>query len=462
MLPGVLVVEDEATIAKNIRSYLARAGFDVSVARDGAGALVEFERVRPDVVVLDYNLPDIDGLELLARLQERDPAVKTVMITGEGGVEVAVRAMKAGVRDYLAKPLVLGELKMLLERIAGEERIEGVLSYYRRRAAEGGELAALIGESPPIKALKAKILQLANSDTIAREGPLAPVLITGETGTGKQLVARALHLAGPRREQPFIEVNCAAIPTHLLESELFGYEKGAFTDARERKRGLVETAHGGTLFLDEVGDMELAAQAKLLKALEDRSVRRLGGLRDMAVDVRVISATNHDLQQCVRDGTFRSDLFYRLRVVHLEVPPLRDRGDDVERLASAFLAEFAPRYGKPRLRFGDAAANALRCHDWPGNVRELRNVVEQTVLLASGDVVEPAQLALSAVGAREPRGEGFVLPEGGIDLHALERDLVEQALERTAGNVTDAARLLGLTRDTLRYRIEKFGLRPAD
>ena len=300
--------------------------------------------------------------------------------------------MKAGVRDYLAKPLVLGELKMLLERIAGEERIEGVLSYYRRRAAEGGELAALIGESPPIKALKAKILQLANSDTIAREGPLAPVLITGGTGTGKQLVARALHLAGPRREQPFIEVNCAAIPTHLLESELFGYEKGAFTDARERKRGLVETAHGGTLFLDEVGDMELAAQAKLLKALEDRSVRRLGGLRDLAVDVRVISATNHDLQQSVRDGAFRSDLYYRLRVVQLEVAPLRERGDDVQRLADAFLAEFAPRYGKPRLRFGDAAVNALRRHDWPGNVRELINALQYASVRGEEETIQVEHL----------------------------------------------------------------------
>jgi DNA-binding NtrC family response regulator len=460
MLPDVLVVEDESTLAKNIQAYLGRQGFDVKIASTGAEGLAQFEQFKPDLVVLDYNLPDIDGLQVLSRLQAIDSRVKAVMITGEGGVEVAVSAMKAGVRDYLTKPLVLSELKILLERIAGQDRMEGVLSYYQSKEARGGGLSALIGESPPVRLLKGQIRQLVESDHRVTGASPATVLITGETGTGKELVARALHFDGPRHDQPFIEFNCAAIPTHLLESELFGYEKGAFTDARERKRGLLETAHAGTLFLDEIGDMEPTAQTKLLKVLEDRVLRRLGGLRDIPVDVRFVSASNQALEEKVRDGEFRSDLYFRLRVIELKVPPLRDRGDDVLLLADHFLAELRGRYGKPELHYGPGAKAVLRAHAWPGNIRELRNLVEQTVLLARGPAIGPSDFALSPlssnVGARTS-GE-FLLPEEGVDLLEVERTLVEQALERSGGNVTSAAKLLGLTRDTLRYRIEKFGL----
>jgi DNA-binding NtrC family response regulator len=354
MLPDVLVVEDESTLAKNIQAYLGRQGFDVKIASTGAEGLAQFEQFKPDLVVLDYNLPDIDGLQVLSRLQAIDSRVKAVMITGEGGVEVAVSAMKAGVRDYLTKPLVLSELKILLERIAGQDRMEGVLSYYQSKEARGGGLSALIGESPPVRLLKGQIRQLVESDHRVTGASPATVLITGETGTGKELVARALHFDGPRHDQPFIEFNCAAIPTHLLESELFGYEKGAFTDARERKRGLLETAHAGTLFLDEIGDMEPTAQTKLLKVLEDRVLRRLGGLRDIPVDVRFVSASNQALEEKVRDGEFRSDLYFRLRVIELKVPPLRDRGDDVLLLADHFLAELRGRYGKPELHYGQS------------------------------------------------------------------------------------------------------------
>jgi DNA-binding NtrC family response regulator len=267
MLPGVLLIEDEATLAKNIRSYLSRQGFDVRVAPDGRTGFREFGSFNPDIVLLDYNLPDTDGLQLLERLKAVDPAVNVVMITGEGGVDVAVAAMKAGVRDYLAKPLVLDELRLLLQRIAGEERLQGMLRYYKGREPGGGGLDALLGESSAMRELKNRLRQLLDSDALMTDSPPASVLVSGETGTGKELVARALHLDGPRREQAFIEFNCAAIPTTLLESELFGYEKGAFTDARARKHGLIETAHGGTLFLDEIGDIEPVAQSKLLMVL---------------------------------------------------------------------------------------------------------------------------------------------------------------------------------------------------
>jgi DNA-binding NtrC family response regulator len=290
-------------------------------------------------------------------------------------------------------------------------------------------------------------------------------LITGETGTGKQLVARAMHFDGPRRDQPFIELNCAAIPSHLLEAELFGYEQGAFTDARARKPGLAEAADGGTLFLDEIGDIDPAVQTKLLKLLEDKVVRRLGGLRDRKIDVRFITATNQPLEQRVEEGRFRPDLYYRLRVLQLEMPTMRERGDDILLLAEHYLELARSRYGKPQLRFSEAAKAALQQHGWPGNVRELRNCMEQTVLLATGSVIEPDQLALYAksaqpgeLGLARSTPSQFFLPEGGVDLQNLERQLVMQALEKTSGNVTKAAKLLGLSRDTLRYRIEKFAL----
>jgi len=295
------------------------------------------------------------------------------------------------------------------------------------------------------------------------DAALPAALITGETGTGKELVARALHFGGARAGKPFIELNCASIPAQLLESELFGYERGAFTDARGRKAGLVEAAHGGTFFLDEIGDIELGLQGKLLKLLEEKSLRRLGSLRELRVDVRVVAATNQPLEKLVREGKFRSDLFFRLRGVQLALPPLRERGDDVLLLARHFLQLNSARYGKKGLRFSAQAEAALLGYAWPGNVRELRNVVEEAVLLAQEAVIAPQQLSFCAsLGALHPAGPAPALvadiPEAGINLEEVERGLVLQALQKTGWNVTRAARLLGLTRDTLRYRMEKFSL----
>jgi DNA-binding NtrC family response regulator len=455
---AVLIIEDEATLAKNLRTYLARAGFDVVVANTAEAGLAELERFKPDVVLMDFHLPGMNGIEALARLRETAPGMPVVMVTGHGTVELAVDAMKAGAYDFLTKPVPLAKLRILLERAMGDERQAQALSYYRRRDAAQGGLEALVGDSPPMLLLKQRIAQLLQAEQNLRDTDAPAVLITGETGTGKELVARALHYAGPRGEQPFVEINCAAIPAQLLESELFGHERGAFTDARERKLGLVETAAGGTLFLDEIGDLDLGLQAKLLKLLEEKTVRRLGGLRDQRVDVRIVAATHRSLEEQVRAERFRADLYFRLRIVELKVPPLRERGEDVLVLARRFLHDHAARYGRGRVTLSPAAEDLLRRHRWPGNVRELRNLMEQAVLLSTGEVLAAEDLHLSPVPVAGEVADALAPAGSGMRLEDAERGLLVSALQKTGYNVTQAARLLGITRDTLRYRMEKYGL----
>jgi two-component system response regulator AtoC len=469
MSHAVLIIEDEATLAKNMKKYLEQHGFEVRVVPSAEEGLAQLDEYKPDVILLDFHLPGMNGLEALAQIRSRDSQTRLVMITGEGSVQLAVDAMKAGAYDYLSKPVALSELKLLLEKALGQDRIEQAFSYYQEREAQGG-LARMIGTSPPMRALNVAIRQLLEAEQRLEEGTPPAVLITGETGTGKELVARALHFDGKRRARPFIEINCASIPGQLLEAELFGYERGAFTDAHRRKLGLAEAAEGGTLFLDEIGDVEPALQGKLLKLLEQKVVRRLGGLRDMKVDVRIIAATNRPLEQMVQEGRFRSDLFFRLRGVQLTLSPLRSRGDDIVLLAREFLALHGARYGKKHLRFGKETEQALLDYAWPGNVRELLNLIEETVLLAQGEVIEPEQLSLCVtLGAplREPGASasgraGAEISGEGLKLDQMERSLVLRALEKTAWNVTRAARLLGLSRDTLRYRIEKYNLTGQD
>jgi DNA-binding NtrC family response regulator len=461
---NVLIVEDEPVLARNMHLYLERHGIGCQLAASGEEGLEMLEAERPDVVVLDHNLPGKTGIDVLKLMREREPQLLVVMATGHGSEQVAVEAMKSGAFDYLIKPVSLHQLKQVLDRAVQQQRQTQELRHLRRGpegAPAGGQgLAALVGDSPAMHKLLNRLRQIVDADTRLSDGDSPAVLIHGETGTGKELVARALHLEGPRSGGPFVEINCASLPSHLVESELFGHERGAFTDARERRIGLVEAADGGTLFLDEVGELELATQAKLLKLLEDHEVRRLGSVRQQKVNVRVLAATNRPLEAMVQAGTFRSDLFFRLGALRVNLPPLREREGDVVLLAGLFLARSARRYGKPGLHLSDEALNRLCGHAWPGNVRELANVVEQCVMLASDDLIEADDLALpvpldSAFAGLEPLNA----EPAPTSLPEAERRLLLNALERNRWNVTQAARALGISRDTLRYRIDKFGLK---
>jgi DNA-binding NtrC family response regulator len=454
---AVLVVDDERTLARNIQSYLIRHGYAARCAHDGAGAIQTLADFTPAVILLDLRLPDADGIELLRRLRPLAPAARVVIMTGYSSLPTAVLAIKAGADDYLAKPIVLGELRALIERVRGA-----------RAAVAGSEqsasgLDAILGTAPAVVELRGRIARLMALERQANQ--IAPVvLVIGETGTGKELVARALHLESSRASGPFIELNCTALPENLIEDQLFGHERGAFTDARDSRPGLIEAANGGTLLLDEIGDLGPSMQAKLLKFLEDRRIRRLGSVQERTVDVRIVAATHQPLEDLVREGRFRADLYFRLRVVELVVPALRDRRQDILPLARAFLAESARRWRRPGLRLAPEAEALLTAHPWPGNVRELRNIVEQAAVLVTGEVIGPADLALSRLGREEVEAPAagerpFLLPESGVQIDDLERDMLRQALERSSWNVTAAARLLGLSRDTVRYRLQKYRLR---
>jgi two-component system response regulator AtoC len=468
----VLVVEDDPVLQANISAYLTRNGWEVQACGSAEEAVTAWEAFTPDAVVTDQRLPRMTGIQLLQKLRELDPMVKCIMMTGDDSAQTAVTAMKAGAYDYVLKPVALGELNLLLERAVGATKIEQALQFHQQRQASGAGLKSLIGDSPAMQEMKAMIRQVLAAESRVADGDLPAVLIVGETGTGKELVARSMHFDGPRAAGPFVEINCASIPSQLLESELFGHEKGAFTDAKERRTGLVEAADGGTLFLDEIGEIDLGLQAKLLKLLEEKTVRRVGAVKERKVNLRIISATNRDLESMVKQGTFRSDLYFRLRIISVRVPALRDRGSDILLLARHFLQHQARRYGKPTLRFSPEAEEQLLQYFWPGNVRELRNMLEQTVLLAPGDVIGVSQLALCPSLApdsnmeRHFQGCGQVcmsVPKKESDMAEAERTLLVKTLERTGWNVTKSAKLLGLSRDMMRYRIEKMGLeRPAD
>ena len=471
--PAILIVDDERTLARAIRAYLTEAGYLAEVADDAEAALALLPTLHPDVIVTDVRLPGMTGIDLLRKVREFDPGIATVVMTAHGTIEGAVEAMKLGAFDYLKKPLDLEELKLMVDRARQAGAKEQELSYYRTRAVRDLPFADLIGRSPAMQAVLERARQIAALD----ETP--PVLITGETGTGKGLIARTIHTSGARGDQPFIDVNCTALPASLMEAELFGYERGAFTDAKESKLGLFEAAEGGFIFLDEIGDVELALQGKLLKASEERVVRRVGGVRDRKIDVRILAATNKDLEQESARDRFRRDLYFRLAVILLRLPPLRERGDDVLLLAEHYLQRFAAKYGRDVRRLHPESRAQLLAYAWPGNVRELSHVMERAVLWARGGEVTPAELGLPDAGRRpsgalEPlvrTGEMAVSlgdtgerrlpmePSGERPtLEAVERSLLEQALRETGGNQTRAAQRLGISRDTLRYRMKKHGL----
>ena len=458
---SILIIEDEEMLADNIRTYLERNQWETHVVHSAEDGLSKLKDFRPDIVLTDYHLPGGTGLDLITSALAMDPSTKIVMLTGEGNIQLAVAAMKAGACDYITKPASLAELKLVLEKALGQTQTEKTVA---QRRQSRGSLDVIIGESPAMLLVKSKVRQVLDAERRMNDNDLPAVLITGETGTGKELLARALHFEGVRTNWPFVEINCASLPPTLLESELFGHERGAFTDAKDRRMGLVEAAEGGTLFLDEIGEVDLSIQAKLLKLLEEKTVRRIGSVRDRKVNIRIVSATNRNLEQMVLEGRFRSDLYYRLRVISLSMPALRGTGSDILHIANFYLKSHGKRYGKRGLYFTSEALEAMQRYSWPGNVRELRNMLEQVVLLAQEDAIGVEQLTFSECRGRDEKTRATDLAKVGAEPGArnpakfedMEVDRVAQTLEKTDWNISKSAKLLGLSRDMLRYRIEKY------
>ena len=446
--PTILVVDDEALIRWSLAERLKSEGYEVLEAETGGAAL---EKVPEgiDLVLLDYKLPDIDGVSVLRKIKEFDQDILVILLTAYASVETAVEAMKLGAYHFANKPFNLDDVVATVERALETTRLRREVRQYRTNAARPYGLHSIVGSSPAMTTLRALVARVATS-------PASTVLLTGESGTGKDLVAKIIHYTSDRASRPFMNITCSALPEQLLESELFGHERGAFTDARLQKRGLLETADGGTVFLDEIGEMVPALQAKLLRFLEEKAFKRVGGAQDIRVDVRVVAATNRNLEEEVAKGRFRSDLYYRLNVVPIAIAPLRAHAEDVPLLVDYFIDGFNSEFRKHVQGASPAAFTVLERYGWPGNVRELRNVVERAMLLSDATRLEAKDF--TALSTTAGSGEDFELPAKGVDVEALERSLVIQALKRAGGNQTKAAALLGLNRDQIRYRIEKFGL----
>jgi DNA-binding NtrC family response regulator len=454
----LFIIEDDELIVLTLSRALEREGYEIMSDVTAVDVLNKVRAGFPDVILLDVNLPGRNGIDILQEIRESGLPAKVVMLTADDTAETAVRAMKLGAADYLTKPFNIEEVKIVINNVIENKRLEQEVDYLRKinSAYMKGDL---VGESRAMEDIKAKVAKMA-------EARVASILITGESGTGKEVLSRYIHNLmydeGNARREPFVGVNCAALPHHLLESELFGYEKGAFTDARADKKGLFELAIGGTILLDEVGEMEPHLQTALLRVLEERTVRRLGGKDDIPIEVTVIATTNRDLTDAVKDGSFRKDLFYRLSAFYLHIPPLRERREDIIVLAEHFLSLFSGRYNKKMFRgFSPAAEKLLESYAWPGNVRELRNLIERIVVLENAEEIVPEHLPnwlVDKPGEKQPQGDGFTLPAEGISLEDLERDLIKQALERAQNNKSGAAKLLNMSYDSFRYQIKKFGL----
>jgi two-component system response regulator AtoC len=446
----VLVVDDEEKMRRALQILLGKLGLQAVAAEHGEAALAALASEQIDLVLTDVRLPGMSGIDLLERIRENDASIPVVVLTAYGTIQDAVRAMRLGAFDYLLKPFELDALEAIVRKALELRQVRAENRYLRERLDGAGGERQMLALSPAMRQVLERVEQVAATPTT--------VLITGETGVGKEVVAWAVHETSPRRERLLVALNCAAIPGELLESELFGHVRGAFTGAQSAREGKFELADGGTLFLDEIGDMPAPLQAKLLRVLEDSVVERVGSNKRIQVDVRVISSTNRDLAAAVRDGTFREDLYYRLNVFHLRVPPLRERAEDVRPLAESFLARFGREFGKGTLRLSDDAVARLERHAWPGNVRELQNVMERAAVLAGPSATIEERLVAELL----PSQQSNPAPADGLRLapaiEETERALVTQALEQCGGNKAEAARVLGVSERTLWYKLKKYGL----
>ena len=451
----ILVVDDEELVRWSLKQRLSEEGYRIIEAPSASEARSLFEEI-PDLVLLDVKLPDGNGVDLLGEFKKKDPDIPVILITAHGTVENAVLAMRTGAYDYISKPFSMDEILLNVKRALEASSLRQELKRLRRENKRKFGIENIIGKSRAISELKGMIKRIASSHS-------GTILLRGESGVGKGLVAQALHFESPRAPFPFMNITCTALSETLLESELFGHEKGAFTDARLAKKGLLEVADKGTVFLDEIGDLPHSIQGKLLRFLEDKTFRKVGGIQDIEVDVRIIAATNKNLEEKVRQGKFREDLYYRLNVIPLHIPPLRERPEDITVLAEEFVKEFGKEFKKSGISLSRETLDVLKAYHWPGNVRELRNALERAILLGQGDIIFPTDLPAGIANTVPPKREEkrkktFILPEEGISLEAIEKDLLLQALEKTRWNITKAGKLLGLNRDQVRYRMEKYSL----
>ncbi|HEY0708962.1 MAG TPA: sigma-54 dependent transcriptional regulator [Polyangia bacterium] len=447
----ILVVDDDPAMGEFLREELVHEGFDVEVAISGRAGIERVKQGGIELIVSDVKMPDLDGLDLLREVREVHPTPYVVTITAFGSIDTAIRAVKLGAYDYITKPFEIEQLVLVIQKALSEQSLRYEVARLREEVARSTRLDNLIGHSRAMQEVFALVRRVAGSQ--------ASVLITGESGTGKELIARAIHTGSPRAARPLVAINCAAIPETLLESDLFGYKRGAFTDAKTDKPGLFVEAAGGSLFLDEIGELPLTLQPKLLRVLQEREVRPLGASRAEKVDVRLISATNRDVESRVRDGRFREDLFYRLNVIHIHLPPLRDRTEDILPLADFFLARSAAHAGKEITGFREATKKLLLGYAWPGNVRELENVVERAVALAESAIIGPDDLP---PGMRDKRNQDRLTTAlaQGLTLEQLEREYIHKVLAAEGGNKTRAAQRLGLDRKTLYRKLEEYAAEP--
>lgn len=451
----ILVVDDDEAIRWTLREALQSWGFAAAEAGTVADARAQLLAELPAAVLLDIDLPDGSGLDVLRDIKREHEDVVVIMITGNVRVDNTISALRGGAYDFIGKPINLEELRVTIRNAVEARQLRKEVAQARKERAHEFNFAQIVGESAAMKKMLALAAKVADSE-------VSSVLLQGESGTGKDLVAKAIHYGSQRADRPFVAVNCAALPATLIESELFGYEKGAFTDAKARKEGLFEQAEGGTLLLDEIGELELSLQAKLLRVLEEGAFRRVGGLKDIPLDVRVLAASNRDLKTESEAGRFRLDLYYRLSIIQIDIPPLRERGDDVLLLAQHYIDRISARLKRKKRITGlsAAATEVFRKYNWPGNVRELRNVIERALILEDADEITTEYLPdglmpVHASTRSSATQSSFALPAEGISLDEAELSFVRQAIERSGGNQTRAAQLLGISRDQLRYRLKK-------
>jgi len=453
----VLVVDDEKLLRWSLEQNLSKDGYTVFTAEKGLDGLTLFKDESPDLTLLDIHLPDISGITVLEGIKEINKDAVVVMITAFGDVQTAVKTIKLGAYDFVEKPFNMDKLKIILEKALETCTLRKEVLQFRSQLSSRYGFESIIGQSPVIKKVFELMEKVARSDA-------STVLLQGESGTGKDLVAKVIHYQSARGDKPFIEINCTALPETLIESELFGYEKGAFTDAKATKKGLFELADSGTIYLDEIADMKLSTQAKLLKVIENKAFKRVGGIKDIEVDLRIIAATNKVLEDEVKSGAFREDLYYRLKVIPIHLPPLRERKEDIPLLAKYFIDLFNHEFRKNVVGLAPEAEKLFFDYSWPGNIRELKNVIERAMILENEEYILPEHLPMEVCN-KEFQGAGYKavdirLPMSGLDIEEVEKELIRQALDSTKGNQTKAAKLLNLTRDTLRYRMQKFGFLP--